>query len=613
MTIKFSRVVDDTVLYIAPEVIAGKQYVKASDVYSFSMIMYEILTKSFPFKNKPAYHLMQIMSGKRPEIPEHLPDVYKNLIERCWALNPDDRPSFEEIKTILQTNIADLKIDNDEFNNYCDMLNIHESKEKAKSKQPNILSKSDEQELPQDASSSQIECSVCLKKFNEKEVICVEGDVFMCREDFDRFERLNELPQNFVDCYCDKIIDETFSLFVSSTNVDSCRKEDIFIDSETLCDSLHLNEDFKYFCPTVTFHFERSPSEIDFKKIIEILPDCMSVTHIRKGSAFIVIAFIAAEEAQATDEGVRKMIEEIKAKLNPPMKEPIVGNFGEPTFEVPDDNDIKEFFQKKSVNIFQNPEILGLINCKRVQKKVNEKLKKQKIEDKNLGFIFDHFDMFESSEEQVRKDIEKSEYEFIVTGETIIANKFFNEYEEIKNAILKEGSESSECFLYHGSQLKNHFGIVGEHFNEPNVDECIDDDIGGLKDRGYYGIGIYATDDIFYASMYSNNRYMLKYNRMASIICCRAIYNKMKVLEIKPIEKKWQNPLPYYGKEMSPEIANNYGIHKVLVGSSTRYRPIHEKNIQKNLIAAYEYVFSDSHQIIPISSFTIKRTDHFMI
>lgn len=108
------------------------------------------------------------------------------------------------------------------------------------------------------------------------------------------------------------------------------------------------------------------------------------------------------------------------------MKEPVVGNFGVPIFEVPDDNYIKKFFKKKSVNIFQNSEILSLINCKRVQKKVNKKLKKQKIEDKNLGFIFDHFDMFESSEEQDRNDIEKSKYEFIVTGETIITNRFFN-------------------------------------------------------------------------------------------------------------------------------------------------------------------------------------------
>ncbi|KAK8881479.1 hypothetical protein M9Y10_004215 [Tritrichomonas musculus] len=62
-----------------------------------------------------------------------------------------------------------------------------------------------------------------------------------------------------------------------------------------------------------------------------------------------------------------------------------------------------------------------------------------------------------------------------------------------------------------------------------------------------------------------------------------------------------------------PDVVCNNGIHKVLVGSSTRFYPIYENNIGKNLIAAYEYVFADPNQIIPILSFTIKRTDHFMI
>lgn len=91
------------------------------------------------------------------------------------------------------------------------------------------------------------------------------------------------------------------------------------------------------------------------------------------------------------------------------------------------------------------------------------------------------------------------------------------------------------------------------------------------------------------------------------------INNKMSVLEIKPNERRNQPPLPYFGQEMDPEIANTYGTHKVLVGNSTKNHPIHEKNINRNLIVAYEYVFSNPHQIIPISSFTIKRTDHFMI
>ncbi|KAK8880769.1 hypothetical protein M9Y10_003457 [Tritrichomonas musculus] len=117
-----------TPVYMAPEVIEGEQYVKASDVYSFSMIMYELLTNEVPFKNITVFKLQSmIVSGNRPDIPEYLPDVYKNLIERCWAQDPNDRPSFKEIKTILQNDINDLEIDNDDFDDYCDMITSHES------------------------------------------------------------------------------------------------------------------------------------------------------------------------------------------------------------------------------------------------------------------------------------------------------------------------------------------------------------------------------------------------------------------------------------------------------------------------------------------------------
>ena len=140
----------------------------------------------------------------------------------------------------------------------------------------------------------------------------------------------------------------------------------------------------------------------------------------------------------------------------------------------------------------------------------------------------------------------------------------------------------------------------------------------GFYDRGQKSPFLYTTAELNLQLTNINNKMSVPENlvlqsNMASVICCRAIYNKMSVLEIKPNERRNQPPLPYFGQEMDPEIANTYGTHKVLVGDSTKYHPIHEKNINRNLIVAYEYVFSNPHQIIPISSFTIKRTDHFMI
>ncbi|KAK8881481.1 hypothetical protein M9Y10_004217 [Tritrichomonas musculus] len=317
------------------------------------MTLYYLITKTEPFKELTPYIVVsEILKGNRPKFINSVPDCWLDLIKKCWQQNPSQRPNFTEICNTLESPLFNNdSIDKKLFSEYIQKI-----------KRPNILSKSDDKKFSRNADSSGIECSVCLKKFNEKEIIFVEDAIFMCHDDFDRFERLKELPQKFVNDYCDKIIDETFSPFVSSTSIEFCGKDDIFIDSETLNDSLVLNEDFKYFCPTVTFHFERSPSEIDFKKIIEILPDCMSITRIRKGSTFIVIAFVASEEFEMDEEACREMIEEVKAKLNPPLKEPIVGNFEKQTFEVPDDDEVRKYFQKKSVNIFQSPGILNLID-----------------------------------------------------------------------------------------------------------------------------------------------------------------------------------------------------------------------------------------------------------
>jgi serine/threonine protein kinase len=63
--------------FMAPEVLRGKPYTPASDIYSFSMIMWEFTSGVSPFNNK-AHNLqlsLSICRGKRPEIIEILHNV----------------------------------------------------------------------------------------------------------------------------------------------------------------------------------------------------------------------------------------------------------------------------------------------------------------------------------------------------------------------------------------------------------------------------------------------------------------------------------------------------------------------------------------------------------
>jgi serine/threonine protein kinase len=82
--------------YMAPELFRGLGNTKASDIYSFGIIMWEILTGERPYKDQPhdINLAFKILDGLRPTIPEGTPDNYCNLMQKCWHKNPAERPQF---------------------------------------------------------------------------------------------------------------------------------------------------------------------------------------------------------------------------------------------------------------------------------------------------------------------------------------------------------------------------------------------------------------------------------------------------------------------------------------------------------------------------------------
>ena len=85
--------------FMAPEILRGKPYTSASDIYSFSMIMWEFTSGVTPFNDKE--HDLQlslsICKGKRPKIIENTPQCYIDLMKKCWDDDPLKRPSSEEV------------------------------------------------------------------------------------------------------------------------------------------------------------------------------------------------------------------------------------------------------------------------------------------------------------------------------------------------------------------------------------------------------------------------------------------------------------------------------------------------------------------------------------
>ncbi|CAI2188556.1 15347_t:CDS:1, partial [Funneliformis geosporum] len=92
--------------YIAPENFQGqkyKKYTQASDIYSFGMIMWELMTGRSPFwdQNFDIDLIIKICDGIRPPIITNAPEGYIKLIQNCWDSDPNKRPNIDEILKLI--------------------------------------------------------------------------------------------------------------------------------------------------------------------------------------------------------------------------------------------------------------------------------------------------------------------------------------------------------------------------------------------------------------------------------------------------------------------------------------------------------------------------------
>ncbi|EXX59465.1 Kic1p [Rhizophagus irregularis DAOM 197198w] len=90
--------------YMAPEILRGKEYTQASDVYSLGIIINEIVSIIPPFCDRPHdyYLAIDICCGLRPKIREDIPGKLKELIRKCWDADPKNRPTSEMVFNTLE-------------------------------------------------------------------------------------------------------------------------------------------------------------------------------------------------------------------------------------------------------------------------------------------------------------------------------------------------------------------------------------------------------------------------------------------------------------------------------------------------------------------------------
>jgi serine/threonine protein kinase len=100
---------EGSIYWMDPAIFDNIKYTTKSDVYSFGILIYEILTNQLPYSydiQMLKAHLFKdlVKDGLRPDlqfIPNDVPKLLVELMERCWNIELNKRPEFEEICEIL--------------------------------------------------------------------------------------------------------------------------------------------------------------------------------------------------------------------------------------------------------------------------------------------------------------------------------------------------------------------------------------------------------------------------------------------------------------------------------------------------------------------------------
>ena len=118
-----------TKIYMSPETIEENVYNEKTDVYSFGILMFEVITNQIPYPDfqngkitEYKFNNQVVQENFRPIFDFPVKDSIKNLIKRCWSKNSNERPTFEELFNKLAFNdenwIIDVYEGNENENEY---------------------------------------------------------------------------------------------------------------------------------------------------------------------------------------------------------------------------------------------------------------------------------------------------------------------------------------------------------------------------------------------------------------------------------------------------------------------------------------------------------------
>jgi serine/threonine protein kinase len=99
--------------YMAPEVALGKPYGREADVFSFSILLWEMLALDWAFNgyDTKEYFLRVCARNERLSIPKSWPVIIRTILAEAWDKDPQKRPNMKRIGTLIRGDLEDMTTD----------------------------------------------------------------------------------------------------------------------------------------------------------------------------------------------------------------------------------------------------------------------------------------------------------------------------------------------------------------------------------------------------------------------------------------------------------------------------------------------------------------------
>lgn len=93
-----------TPCWTAPEVLRNEPYTERADVFSFGVVLWELVTREDPYHGMPTFQIVIAVGqhNMRPIVPPTVSPTLTTLITQCWSEDPSLRPAFSDIVTRLE-------------------------------------------------------------------------------------------------------------------------------------------------------------------------------------------------------------------------------------------------------------------------------------------------------------------------------------------------------------------------------------------------------------------------------------------------------------------------------------------------------------------------------